>query len=326
MLSGTRQRVMAAAFAALGLAGCQGNVTNDTQRARSTDLQPDAVSLETVPGPKPEGRFLAVIRAGGPNDDQLYEVRFSPAGVHQLSRMKRVSAVGACENLVVVTAAQEEVGFTDHLQELKGQDFAPLEGLGSVAALSPAVGPDCRVAYTFVDRTGPMIAAELRTWDPARKEGKTLYRTQVGDGLLLGASWGPSGEVAVLRLPPETPDSSGGRQPPKGRPAAVVLVRPDGSTSEIDPGTPDPVGLAWGRSLMAIGDGEARTILLGPAGEKRMTVEAWRPLSWSPEGDTLLVKDSATGRVIGLVDPDAASAREVGRLTGPVFDVDWLPT
>jgi hypothetical protein len=316
---------VAAALAVLGLAGCQGNVTSGTQKARSTDLKPGAVSLEAVPGPKPEGRFFAVIRSGGPNDDQLYEVRFTPAEVHQLSRTKRVSAVGACESRVVVTAAQEEVGFTDHLQELKGQDFVPLEGLGSVAALSPAVGPDCRVAYTFVDRTGPMIAAELRIWDPARKEGKTLFRTQPGDGLLLGASWGPNGEIAVLRLPPEAPDSSGGGQPTKGRPAAVVVVRSDGSNSEIDPGTPDPVGLAWGKSMMAIGDGEARTILLGPTDGKRMTVEDWRPLSWSPEGEALLVKDSATGRVIGLIDPAAPSAKEVGRLTGPVFDMDWLP-
>jgi hypothetical protein len=78
--------------------------------------------------------------------------------------------------------------------------------------------------------------------------------------------------------------------------------------------------------MMAIGDGEARTILLDPLRGKRSTVEGWRPLAWSPDGDRLLVKDSATGRKLGVVElADHSSVQEIGRLTGPVFDVDWLP-
>jgi hypothetical protein len=324
MLSTTRPAVMAAALAVLTLAGCHGNATTDTEQARSTELEAN-VSLMTMPGTKPEGRFFAVLSAGGPNDDQLYELRFSPPELRRLSPIRRVSAVGACKTQVVVTTAQEEIDFTDQLQELKGQEFVPLEGLGPVAALGPAVGPDCRVAYTVVDRTGPVTTAELRTWDPVRKEGNTLFRTRPGDGPLVGASWGPKGEVAVLRLAPEAPDPPADGPPTKGRPAAVVVVRPNGSSFELDPGTLDPVGLAWGKTMMAIGDGEARTILLRPTGGKRITVEAWRPLSWSPDGDALLVRDAATGRVIGLVDAVTASVKEVGRLTGSVFDVDWLP-
>jgi hypothetical protein len=324
MPTGTRSAIMAAVLAVLTLAGCQGDATPDTQWARSTELDA-TVSLEAVPGPKPEGRFFAVLSAAGPNDDQLYEFRFSPPELRRLSPIRRVSAVGACKTQVVVTTAQEDIDFTDQLQELKGQEFVPLEGLGPVVALAPAVGPDCRVAYTVVDRTGPVTTAELRTWDPARKEGKTLFRTRPGDGTLLGASWGPKGEVAVLRMAPEAPDPPAPGPPGKGRPAAVIVVRPNGSSFELDPGTLDPVGVAWGKTMIAIGDGEARTILLRPTGGKRITVEAWRPLSWSPDGTALLVSDAPTGRVIGLLDPDTASVKEVGRLTGSVFDVDWLP-
>jgi hypothetical protein len=326
MLTRIRPPVMpVVACAVLAVAGCRGNAATDAQQAKSTGLGSGGVSFASVSGPKPEGRFFAVMSPGGTNDDQLYELRFSPPQLRRLSPTRRVSAVAACQSRVVVTTGQEDAEASDSLQELQGDDFAPLEGLGLVAAVGPAVSPDCRVAYTFVEGSGPMTAAELRTWDPVRKRGKTLYRTRPAEGQLLGASWGPNGEVAVLRLPSEAPESPGGRQAGKGRPAAVVVVRPNGSSFEIDPGTLDPVGLVWGRSMMAIRDGEARTILLSPTDGKRVTVDSWRPLSWSPAGDTLLVNDAATGRILGLLDPDRASVEEIGRLTGPVFDADWLP-
>ncbi len=105
----------------------------------------------------------------------------------------------------------------------------------------------------------------------------------------------------------------------------MIVVRSNGSSSEVDPGTLDPVGLVWGMRMMAIADGQTRTILLSPNDGKRVTVDGWRPLSWSPEGDTLLVNDAATGRTLGLLDPDQGSVQEIARLTGPVFDVHWLP-
>jgi hypothetical protein len=325
MLSRTRLVVLAAACAVLTLSGCLGKATPDRRTARSTELEPVKFSLAAESGPKPKGRFFAVLSAGAPDDEQLYELRFSPSNLRRLSPVKRVTAVGACATRIVVTLAQEETDFTDHLHQLEGQEFVPLEDLGPVAAVGPAVRADCRVAYTIVDRNGPVMASELRTWDPVRKQGRTLYRTRPGDGPLAGASWGPNGEVAVLRLPPEAPDPAD-EDPAKGRSAAVIVVRPNGSSFEIEPGTLDPVGLAWGKSMIAVGDGEARTILLRPSGGKRITIDAWRPLSWSPDGDTLLVRDAATGGVIGLLDPISRSVKEIGRLTGSVFDVDWLPS
>jgi hypothetical protein len=316
----------AAALAVLVLASCQRGDTPDTQQAKSIGREPGTVSFASVSGPKPEGRFLAVVSPGGTNDNQLYELRFTPPQLRRLSPTRRVSGVSACQSRVVVTTGQEDVEASDFLQELQGGDFAPLEGLGPVASAGhPAVGPDCRVAYTFVNGGPPMTATELRTWDPARKRGKTLYRIRPGEGQLLDASWGPNGEVAVLHVPFDASGSAGGGQLAKGRPAAVIVVRPNGSTVEMDPGTLDPVDLVWGKRMMAIADGQTRTILLSPNDGKRVTVDGWRPLSWSPEGDTLLVNDATTGRVLGLLDPDRASVQEIARLTGPVFDVDWLP-
>ena len=327
MLTTTRPPVIAAvAFAVLVVAACHGSATTDKRQASSIGLGSGGVSFAAVSGPKPEGRFLAVVSPGGTNDNQLYELRFSPPQVRRLSPTRRVTGVSACQSRIVVTTGQEDVEASDSLQELQGEDFAPLEGLGPVASVGhPAVGPDCRVAYTFVNGGGAMTATELRTWDPARKRGKTLYRIRPGEGQLLDASWGPNGEVAVLHLPFDAPGSPGGGQLGKGRPAAVIVVRPNGSAVEMDPGTLDPVDLVWGKRMMAIADGQTRTILLSPNDGKRVTVDGWRPLSWSPEGDTLLMNDAATGRILGLLDPDSASVQEIARLTGPVFDVDWLP-
>ena len=320
----TRPSALVACLVAVVLGGCQATVTGESGEAKPVEESGPAM-LEALPGPKPQGRFYAVVRGESPNDDQLYELRLSPPELRLLSPTKRVSSVGACDRQVVVAAAQEEVGFADHLQLLEGEKLVPLDGIGPVAALGPAVAPDCRVAYTQVDRSGPVLVAELKTWDPQRGVGKTLYRVQPGDGLLLGTTWGPNGEVATLRLGPD-PDAASGAPAGKGRPPAIIVVRPDGSSSEVDPGTPDPVGLTWGKTAMAIGDGEARTILLDPANGKRSTVEGWRPLAWSPEGDVLLVKDSASGSKLGVVDlANPSSIQEFARLTGPVFDVDWLP-
>lgn len=318
-----RPAASAACFVALVVGGCQATGTGESREAKAAESGP--AMLEALPGPKPQGRFYAVIRGESPNDDQLYELQLSPPELRLLSPTKRVSSVAACDGNVVVAAAQEEVGFADHLQLLRGDRLVPLDGIGPVAALAPSAASDCRIAYTYVDRNGPVLVAELRTWDPQRSVGKTLYRVEPGDGLLLGTAWGPNGEVAALRLAPD-PRATSGAPPGKGRPPAIIVVRPDGSTSEVDPGTADPVGLTWGNTAMAVGDGEARTILLDPSNGKRSTVDGWRPLAWSPNGDVLLVKDSASGRNLGVVDlANPSSVQEVARLTGPAFDVDWLP-
>ena len=55
---------------------------------------------------------------------------------------------------------------------------------------------------------------EVLIWDPAKQAGKTLYRTQAGDGPLVSVAWGQSGDVAVVR---QGPDQAGQR--PAGTPA-----------------------------------------------------------------------------------------------------------
>lgn len=320
-----RGQILVAAWAVMVLGGCQASVTNESPDELADKVRLAPPTFKTGPGPKPEGRFYAVVGGETSNDNRLYELRFSPPSLRLLTEATRVSAVGACNDRVVVAAGQAAVGFSDHLQELRLEDLVPLEGLEPFAGQSPAVAPDCRVAYTWVDRSTEPPVEELRTWDPARKSGTTLYRGEPGDGPLVSPDWGPNGEVAVVRRDPEQAGQLPEGTAP-GRAPAIVVVRPDGSTSEIDAGS-DPSVFVWGRRWMAVmEEGQEATIFIDPATGERSVLQGWRPLAWSPEGDRLLVRDAATRTLLGLVDAvDPSSVRKLGEASRPVLDADWLP-
>jgi len=320
-----RPAALVAAAATLVLGGCQAPVTGESREgAVPLAVKSGPVTFTAEPGPKLEGRFYAIVGGETSNDNRLYELGFSPPAIRLLTETARVSSVGACDGRVVVAAGQPEVGFSDHIQELRNRQLVPLDGLGSTAGFQPELDPECRVAYTWLDRATDALVGELRVWDPAQKVGRTLYRAQPGDAPLISPDWGPRGEVAAVRLDPKQAGPLPEGTPP-GRPAAIIVVHPDGSVSEIDLGG-DPGALAWGKKWMAVHEEEQGTIFVDPASGARSVLPRWRPVAWSPDGDQLLVKDAATRRILGLVDAsDLSSVQEVGRVSGPVFDVDWLP-
>lgn len=315
-------------FLAAGLVtgGCQANTTSERPGVEAREVGPsEPASFETRSGPKPEGHFYAVVGEETSSDSWLYELSLVPPDLRLLTGTNRVSAVGGCPDLVVVAAGQPEVGFSDHIQRLERGVLSPLDGLGSTEGSSPALHGDCRVAYTWVDRSTEANVKELRVWDPTAKEGKTLYRGEPGDGPLVSVAWGQDGELVVVRQGPD----QAGQLPagtPTGRPAALIIVQPDGTVTEIGmDGVPGVA--AWGRDWIATGmNDRPSTVFVNPTTEARSTLEGWRPLAWSPTGDRLLVKDATERRTLGVVEAsDLSSVRTVGRASGPVIDLDWLP-
>jgi hypothetical protein len=256
------------------------------------------------------------------NDNRLYELRFVPPSLRLLTETPRVSSVGACRDRIVVAAGQPEVGFSDHLQQLRDGSLVPVDGLGAPPGFTPELDRDCQLAYTWVDRETDSHVFELRVWQAKDGSARTLYRGQPGDGPLVNPDWGPNGEIVVVRQAPETTTQSSQKA---GRPAGLIIVRPDGSKFEVPVGE-HVVGLSWGKRWIAVMDEQEGTVFLDPKGDRRTVLKGWYPLTWSPEGDQLLVHDAATHRTLGVVDAaDLAAVKKVGTVTGPVWDVDWLP-
>ena len=321
----TRRLIAVAACAGfVVLAGCNARTASETKEAVPLEVASGPATFTAEPGDKPEGRFYAVIGGETSNDNRLYELRFTPPALELLTETRRVSSVGACRDKVVVAAGQPEVGFSDHLQELHQANLGPIDGFGVQPGFAPELDEGCRMAYTWVDRGAEPLIDELRLWNPAGNNSRTLYRNQPGDGPLVTPDWGPQGQVAVVRRGPE----HAGQLPagiPKGRPAAIVVVRSDGSTSEVvlegNPGV-----LTWGKQWLAVEDERQGTMFLDAGGDRRAVLNDWYPLTWSPDGDQLLVHDAATRQTLGVVDAaDLATAKPVGRASGPVWDADWLP-
>ncbi len=319
-----RCATLVSVFLAVVVAGCQANPSGETPDTEATEAKPAPVTFKAESGAKLDGRFYAIVGGETSSENRLFELRFSQPELRPLADVNRVSAVGACDGQVVVAAGQPEVGFSDHIQKLQEGKFLPLEGLGLTPGFSPAVGTDCRIAYTWVDRSSDALVDEVRIWDPATQAGKTLYRTRAGDGPLVSVAWGQSGEVAVVRQGPD----QAGQLPagtPAGRPPALVIVGPDGTTAEIGlDGNPGVV--TWGKDWIAVADDRQGTLFINPATKLRSALQGWRPVAWSPAGDRLLVKDATERRALGLVEAsDLSSVRTIGRSSGPIIDVDWLP-
>lgn len=314
--------IAVALCAAVSLTGCNPTMTRETPEAVPLEVKSGPATFTAEAGDKPEGRFYAVIGGETSNDNRLYELRFMPPALELLTETRRVSSVGACGDKVIVAAGQPEVGYSDHLQEVHAGKLGPIDGFGVEPGFAPEVDERCRIAYTWIDRGSEALIEELRVWDGSG-ETKTLYRGKPGDGSLVTPDWGPEGQIAVVRRESENGGSSIGTR--AGRAAAMILVGPDGSLSEF-PLDGKPGVLSWGKRWLAVMDEAAGTVFLDAAGVRVGTLAGWYPLAWSPAGDQLLVHDAETQRTLAVVDSaDLGSARPVGRASGPVWDVDWLP-
>lgn len=186
------------ATAALILAGC---ASPKQERLPAQQVAPK--DLVAVEGPAPVGRFY--VKAGEKDlYSDLYEVTFSPLGFERLTKDSRVTTVGGCARKVVVAAAQREVGYADRLQELRGGKLAPVETLGLEIGSDPDVSEDCRILYTRLADAGPTPIQEIKLWDPAKGASSTV----ISGPTVVGAAWGPEGEIVVLKRSPVARGSS----------------------------------------------------------------------------------------------------------------------
>ena len=303
-------RTLAFACATTMLFGaCTAKVTRETgsKEVRGSDL----VAVE---GPAPVGRFYV---AAGANslDADLYEFRFSPPTQERLTTKARVTTLDGCDEKVIISAAQQEVGLIDHIQGLQGTNLVPVDKLGLQRGSDPHVSADCRILYLRLAEAQPELINEIVLFDPSN--GTT---TSIAKGnTVAGASWGPNGEILLLKREPTGP--------------VLVIMKPDGTQATIDPEQPDVGNLQWGKSGWIATDiaqpqqAPTGTLFMNPSTGARSVLDGWLPLSWSPDGQQLLVAEAKTGKTLAVVElPDLSKTRNVGvSEVGTVWDVAWLP-
>lgn len=290
-----------------------GSCTAEPSQEQGTKvLRPS--ELVAIEGPAPTGRFY--VKAGENSlDSDLYEFDFSPPRQDRLTTKGRVSTLDGCADKVVVSAAQKEVGLTDHIQELQGDRLAPVEGLGVQFGSDPHVSADCRILFTRIAEAGAELISEIVLFDPVSRTSTSVAKGST----VASASWGPNGEILLLKREASGP--------------VLIVMKPDGSQSAIQVDQPDVGNPQWGRSgWIATDIAQPRqpptgTLFLNPATGARSVLDGWLPLAWSPNGEQLLVAEATKGTTLAVVDlPDLTKTRNVGvSEVGTVWDAVWLP-
>lgn len=283
----------------------------------------DGEVIEARPPPDPalSGRFFASAGEGESKRD-VYEVQFTPLRFFQRSDTGRAFTLGGCAADLVVTVADQSVGFRDELRSFVEDRFTPIDGLTDPTGALPAVAPDCRIVFNRLDKTADPPTNRLLVFDPNARTTKELRAAAFAENKTLGVPvWGPAGQVAVFEGTVSKPGAPGAA-------TGIVVLAPDGSERTIDPPVPDFGTLAWGPSAwMAIANLDRGTVFLHPDTGEKHELAGWLPLTWSPDGMRLLVTDAKERRTIGLVElPEFGAVLELGTTSEvAVFDLVWLP-
>ena len=297
--------------AALAMSGC--SVGTKREGSSSETVRPS--QMVAVEGPAPVGRLY--VKAGA--DDlaaDLYELTFSPPRFQRLTTGARVSTVGGCATKIVVAAAQREVGYLDTLQEFRDGKLVPLDKLGPEHASDPDLSPDCRMLFQETKGAAPNAVGSIKRYDPV---AGTVADVASGP-TVVGASWGPDGQILVLRRDPTGPQ--------------LEIIRADGTKQELDPRVPDIGNTPWGKTgwiALAVFTTKdhppTATLFMNPTTGQRSTLENWLPLAWSPSGEHLLLRDATRGTTLAVVDAsDLTKARNIATSEiGTVWDAVWLP-
>lgn len=294
-------------FALLGLSGCS--------KAKDDEV------VAQRPDPALRGRFFASAGEGEAARD-LYEVQFNPLRLYRRSESGRVFTLGGCATDLVATIADKSVGFRDELRSYDGEQFTTIEGLTDPAGALPAVAADCRLLFNRLDRTNDPPTSRIMVFDPEAKTSSELRAAAFADNKLLGVpTWGPSGQVAVF-------EGTVAKDNVPAVATGIVVISADGSERTIESPVRDLGVMAWGPSpWMAIANADLGTVFLNPETGERAELAGWLPLTWSPDGQRLLVADAKERKTIGLVElPNFQAVRTLGATSeAAIFDVVWLP-
>jgi hypothetical protein len=273
--------------------------------------------------PALSGRFYATAGPGESQSD-LYEARFPPDHLllYQLTKTGRTFGVDGCESSLTVDVAGSDVNFQDALRRFDSGATLGIEGLVDDRGALMSVASDCRLLFLRLDRGTAPPTGHLMTFDPSTKRTQELHAAGSPQIALGIADWGPGGQIAVFE----------GTAATEGHPSmatGIVVIAPDGSKRTITPPVSEFGTLQWGASKwMALSDDPAgKTVFLDPDSGARAELAGWFPLGWSPDGQRLMVTDTATRMTLGLVDAaDLTKARIVGHAKkAAFFDLLWLP-
>jgi hypothetical protein len=193
-------------------------------------------------------------------------------------------------------------------------------GDGDGPAMS-AAGQIC-YAKTIDDQNGNPAYQELIVRTSLNGPARVRYTIKVSDDAagLLDSAWGPNGSIAVL---------VGGHYP--GRPgpeSELVTVGKTGNVTRVRTGVDARLGaVVWSEhgGGIAVGVTAGRGKVIYSATRQYSLPAGWFPMSWSPVGSRLLVRNSK--RELGLWTPARPQSVSVIAMTAKnVFgEVLWLP-
>ncbi len=295
---GPRQSLLVIAVMATLAASCSSEAAPPKQTA--TVLLPDRGTLYLGAGPTVSAEDLYRIRGDG---------RSGPERITAMPAGRNLSVLTAGSGQVIVSEASEG---TDKVARLVGNR---LERLIDDRAFTPSLSDDGRLAYIRLrEAVGRPNEDFVVVRDLASGEERTLY--QHTGGSLSYPAWGPASLLAVVE-----------KDGPTLRQTRIVLISADGTVRKVELGDRASTGLAGSQRaahLVVRGNGPPPSqFLLDPGSGRRDPLPSgWLPLTWSPDGSSLLV---AKGRRLGLIrPPDLAAVDEVGTFPVPVWQADWV--
>jgi hypothetical protein len=189
----------------------------------------------------------------------------------------------------------------------------------------PAMNAAGQIGYvkTIDDENGDPAYQELIVRTSLNGPARDRYTIKVSDNVagLLDFAWGPNGSIAAL---------VGGHYP--GRPgpeSELVTVSKTGQVTRVRTGVDARLGaVVWSEhgGGIAVGVTAGRGKVIYSAARQYSLPAGWFPMSWSPAGSRLLVRNSK--RQLGLWSPATPQSVSVIATTARnvfVGQIVWLP-
>lgn len=276
--------------------GCS---SGDDERPQTEPKGPPAVRFE---GESLPGRIYLVAGPDQLNAD-VYRVQGALSDARRLTWGGRVSALTARGGEVVVADARRSGSDRVESLDLGAPDALPGRVIDS-RGQAPELSRSGRLTWSVPVYGSEGQNAGTRVYVSDAQGGERRIAYQSPRDLFSG--WGPDDRLAVLA----------------GRGPELVLDPGTPRETALDPGLQStlnfqiaPDGTLWtlGRGAVAI---------VSPSGASRRLRTNWLPLTWSPDGRSIL---AVRGVRLGLLSPRNGSVREIGTVrNGVLLTADWI--
>ncbi|MDX6690042.1 MAG: hypothetical protein QOG15_1499 [Solirubrobacteraceae bacterium] len=287
----TATRVAIALVLCAAVASC-GGASRDGGDASAPTTAAAALGGAQFTGPGSPGTIYVVVKPGTSPVADLYRVRGALPSARRLTKGANVSLVTARGGAVVVSYAPGSGGDRVAALNLRGTSVLPGRPVDDFGQ-TPALSGDGRVAYGQPQYTDAGDDAGARVY-VARVDGGG-QRVAYSARYQLSLGWTSRDELAIARY-------EGNR----------IVVNPRGPHRRtIDPGL-DKIYTFQSNArgdMWAVGADTVAVIRKG--GKARRFKTAWVPVSWSPDGRSILV---VTDHRLGLMAPGDGAVREIGQV------------